>query len=343
MLGRTFLILIVAVVALAPMYAPKVLELSWKTFIATPADPKLGTLSRKTVEEMVREGSFAGKHMLVVGGTKGIGRGIARMAAAVGCGSVTIVGRSGGDMVVREMERIGKKRKYAFISADLSTTAGVTGLIQTLAGKALVYDALVMSVGVWPDSSDPFTSEGYNKVAFIDVVARFGVFCGLLEKRLLAKDAQVVSVLASGNKMKGYPDMSFAREFFKANSTFQGGVESVLMTAGVSIDTVIVEASAKNPSLTFVGTMPGLIVTDLCIPTLGQTLADIAGVLMTALGIDMTEDECGLNHLSIMSSSAVRLHKLSLWDHYLVGRTVPEGITLAYRKWLWETLEKILK
>jgi 5,10-methylene-tetrahydrofolate dehydrogenase/methenyl tetrahydrofolate cyclohydrolase len=63
--------------------------------------------------------SMIGKHAVVVGGTSGIGHGIALRLARSGC-SVTIVGRSEsrGDAIVESMATTAAEQKHAFLKLD---------------------------------------------------------------------------------------------------------------------------------------------------------------------------------------------------------------------------------
>lgn len=115
-----------------------------------------------------------GSRALVVGGTRGIGRGIA-LALATNGASVTIVGRSPGDAVVRAMAARAEAvsaaatsdppqafRSHAF---DLSTVGGCTALVANIArteGDDGGYDYVFFTVGVWPNFSDPFTADGVS-------------------------------------------------------------------------------------------------------------------------------------------------------------------------------------
>ena len=116
-------------------------------------------------------GLLRGRRALVVGGTRGIGRGIA-LALAANAASVTIVGRGPGDAVVRAMAARAEAtaatsnppafRSHAF---DLSTVGGCSALVANLArteGDDGGYDYVFFTVGVWPNFSDPFTTDGVS-------------------------------------------------------------------------------------------------------------------------------------------------------------------------------------
>jgi len=114
-----------------------------------PLDPVVGNV--KKVDDAVLRERFIGKSALIVGGTRGIGRGIAIQLAKSGA-SVAVVGRSkpGGEAVVDRMKRASasKTEQYVSFSADLSTIKGVHALVELLQVQNMQFDYLVMTIGV---------------------------------------------------------------------------------------------------------------------------------------------------------------------------------------------------
>lgn len=136
-----------------------------------PLDHVVGVAPPLTGGGSADGGLLRGRRALVVGGTRGIGRGIA-LALAANAASVTIVGRSPGDAVVRAMVARAEAadatsnppafRSHAF---DLSTVGGCSALVANLArteGDNGGYDYVFFTVGVWPNFSDPFTTDGVS-------------------------------------------------------------------------------------------------------------------------------------------------------------------------------------
>jgi NAD(P)-dependent dehydrogenase (short-subunit alcohol dehydrogenase family) len=119
-----------------------------------------GIADQKTAEELVP--AYKGKHVLCVGGTKGIGKATSDVIRAAG-GIVTVIGRS--------VTTTGPHG----ISADLSTIKGCHELEQELIKLGLIYDYVILHSGVWPSATDSYTDDGLHKVFAIDLLAHDAV------------------------------------------------------------------------------------------------------------------------------------------------------------------------
>ena len=93
--------------------------------------------------------------LLTVGGSKGIGKGIAAAFALAGADNVVISARSKGalDETKKEIETLAPNTKVLAIPADLSSTAAVDELYATLKKEGITADVLVNNAGIMT----PFT------------------------------------------------------------------------------------------------------------------------------------------------------------------------------------------
>jgi NAD(P)-dependent dehydrogenase (short-subunit alcohol dehydrogenase family) len=243
-----------------------------------PSDPAaLGTLLR-------------GRRTLVVGGTRGIGRGIALTLARAGA-SVHIVGRGDGQAVVRTMGELHAAaakqqqlppplpvfRSHAF---DLSTAASCMSLAKELAGtleEGAKFDYVFFTVGVWPNFSDRFTADGVDRVVALDLLARHQLIERLAELNALRPGARLMNTLAP---TQAFPletlgiDTAWIQDCLSgsfsnvAGSNAVGGKSlfSSLVPVAVAADAYLQHAAQRHPALSFVGMFPGVWPTAAALP-----------------------------------------------------------------------------
>lgn len=93
--------------------------------------------------------NFSGRRAVVVGGTSGIGEGVAKRLAEASF-DVTIVGRSAerGHAIVAELQTIGPGARHEFIACDAQLLANAKSCADAFRSKHDSLDVLVLSQGI---------------------------------------------------------------------------------------------------------------------------------------------------------------------------------------------------
>lgn len=279
---------------------------------STPLDDEIGNVEAVASPSDLGA-AYRGKRAIVVGGTKSIGATIVTTMQSAGA-KVTVVARSA----------VATDTTDAF-AADLSTVAGCEKLIDDIAAAGVApWDYLVFTVGAWPDFSQPYTSDGVEKVVALDLLARHLVLDGLAAHGLLASGARVLNVLASAQHVPLQTEESVkARVEAK---TPPATLPYALFPVGIAADAWLQDAAARHPSLTLVGMFPGIVAsTQLPLCTFPSWMMPALTAAM--LPVASSDADAGLAHATVLASPNVARKRVSYFNYMLEGRRAHE---LAY-------------
>jgi len=119
----------------------------------------LGTIDRSVVlPRAASSGALSGKRVLIVGGTAGIGAGLAKSCAAAGA-FVTVFGRTQRDASI------------SFVKADLSLMATAQRVAKEM--RVEDCDALIFTNGIVPGNKREATAEGVEMDMAASALCRY--------------------------------------------------------------------------------------------------------------------------------------------------------------------------
>jgi len=212
--------------------------------------------------------TFAGKVGLVVGGTNGIGRGLAEWLAQQGA-SVIIAGRSRerGQEVVEVMRAHNKAIEqgdsngatFAFEQIDGSSLKDIKRFSEEFQRAHERLDYLVITAGIATTQGRTETPEGLDQKLSIHYYGRIATVVGLLP--LLSKtaatgaDVRAMSVLSAG--------VHSAFENYKNDPELKRSysLKNVADAAGFYTDLALDSLARENPQITFIHAAPGFVAT----------------------------------------------------------------------------------
>eukprot|EP00927_Polykrikos_kofoidii_P018908 TRINITY_DN18800_c0_g2_i1.p1 TRINITY_DN18800_c0_g2~~TRINITY_DN18800_c0_g2_i1.p1 ORF type:complete len:346 (+),score=58.53 TRINITY_DN18800_c0_g2_i1:94-1131(+) len=258
---------------------------SWKGF-------RYSTCSQPPTTSNIH--SLVGRHALVVGGTSGIGHGIALSLAKAGC-SVTISGRSQsrGSAIVEELHATAAnsapdaKANFSFEQLDCFSMPACNEFAKNHLASCRALDFLVMTQGM-------ATLQGYTPTADT---------CGGLDEKLtlhywsrvlLAKrlapmleqstDGRVLSVL-SGGVHGPYAKYGEDPELACGNYSIKNSADA----AGFYNDIMVEQLSAEHAGVTFLHAAPGFVAT-----SWGTEMPTAVRFLVRALqNFGRSKEDCG--------------------------------------------------
>ena len=269
-----------------------------------PLDDDLGNVAAVASPSDLCE-AYRGKRAMTVGGTRGIGAAIVSTLRAAGA-QVTVVGRSAAPT-----------EAFDAFAADLSTVAGCRQLIDDVSAAGVApFDYLIFTVGAWPDFSQPYTSDGVEKVVALDLLARHLVLDGLAARGLLAGGARVLNVLASSQHVPLQTEESVKARV--ASATPPSTLPYALFPVGIAADAWLQNVAVRHPSLTLVGMFPGIVPTELPLCTFPSWMMPALTAAM--LPIASSEADAGLAHATVLASPNIARKRVSYFNYMLEGR-----------------------
>lgn len=199
-----------------------------------------------------------GKNALVVGGTAGIGKGIAMRLAEANY-SITIIGRNierGNEMVeILNKKSTDASAKHQFIACDAklvkTSTECAKKYIESIENKPL--DILVLTQGIATFAGRTPTEEGIEQKLAIHYYSRMAFIRNLLNNLKIAENPRVLSVLSAGvhspyAKYKEDPDLEHNFSLLNAADA-----------AGFYNDIAMDSFSRENPEIVFCHAAPGFV------------------------------------------------------------------------------------
>ena len=210
--------------------------------------------------------NLVNKHAVVVGGTAGIGRGIATRLVRASC-SVTIVGResSRSKALMKELEQIAsekgsEKPRLNFVPCDCFLLKNVQSCVNTLneQRKDSGIDYLVMSQGMATlQGFTPSKEEHLDQKLTLHVWSRVNFALGLLPSLKKSKDPRVLTVLSAGvhAPFKGYKsDIELSQGSYSLKNAADAG--------GFYNDIFVDKYSEENKEITAMHVAPGFVATN---------------------------------------------------------------------------------
>jgi hypothetical protein len=271
---------------------------------------------------------LAGRRLLVVGGTRGVGRGLALAAARAGA-SVTVAGRTAASareaVAMLETQRTDRAQAFASAACDLGARASAARCLDELARRAAregKFDFVACTAAVFPDWHDPLQADGLEKGHFVAVVGRYMLYRRLGE--LLAPQGRVLNVAAAGMAYASF-DRALA-----SGAKPPASLPGTILNWATANDLMLIGLAREDEHGAFARatratTHPGLLVTEL---HRGQGwLVDTFEALLVAIA-GISEQEAGERQASVLASPALRPAALTYVSDDLQAR-LPSPALLA--------------
>jgi NAD(P)-dependent dehydrogenase (short-subunit alcohol dehydrogenase family) len=189
---------------------------------------------------------LTGKSLAVVGGTDGLGRAVARLAAARGA-RVVVVGRTFRDEGTPGL---------TFLAADLSSMREAVRVGRELDPSL---DAVVLTTGIMAAKVREVTAEGIERDMAISYLSRFAIVRELAP-RLAAKAAGSPTPRVF---VMGFPGTGQLGDAGDLNAERSYDAMAVHMNTVAGNEMLVLDGARRHPGVSFFGLNPGLIKTSI--------------------------------------------------------------------------------
>lgn len=199
------------------------------------------------------EVNLTGKRAIVVGGTSGIGQGIAERLARSNA-SVTIVGRNPrGHEILNQLNQLGGK-DHEFLTCDSFSMKNIKKFCGELQSKYPQIDYLVLTQGMATIQGRTETEEGIDQKLALHYFGRMQYIIELLPSLRQAK-GKVLSVLSAGVHK---PYLNYREDFeLKSSYSLQNAADSAGFYNDLALNAL--SKSPGNENILFVHAAPGFV------------------------------------------------------------------------------------
>jgi NAD(P)-dependent dehydrogenase (short-subunit alcohol dehydrogenase family) len=268
------------------------------------------------------QANFTGRLAVVVGGTAGIGKGIAMRLAQANF-TVTIVGRNAerGQEVVESLTQKGGSG-HKFISCDAQHIRNLRAFAKTFSEEHESLDVLVETQGIATTQGRTETEEELDQKMAIHYYGRMALIEAFLPLLRAAPSARVLSVLSAGVHSP-YSHYETDPEL-KENYSLKNAADAAGFYNDIGLDSFARQSGNEN--ITFIHAAPGFVNTNWgtelpfllrglvrVVQPLGTSIEDCAEFMCLPL-LSPDEDQPHTGEVVLIGSKGETVSKTSLHD-----------------------------
>lgn len=309
------------------------------TLKASKYDEQVGRIQPKSLSEL--QSIYKKKKVLIIGGTRGVGRGIALTVGKAGA-DVTVVGRSENTgeatlhLLNQQQQEARTGQRIDYVQGDIGSVRSAKECVKSLskyASRNGKFDYVFVTAAIFPYWDDLMNEDGLERSFGIAVIGRYMIYNNL-KLILKPESGRMLNVLAAG--MDDYPfDLDLA-----SGSTTNGSFFQYVMNFACGNEMMMIGLRQRNKfysNVTRVSTHPGMLKTDLHRGQ-GWWLDVLEGVLVKLIGF--TEEEAGIRQASILASSQLVEGRLNYVDEFLKGRLLGSKVPVDdHLDWLMDLID----